>query len=81
MTWCKAQAGREDDAYKLATYTAWETAAFTRQKKLPTLKKALAPFDNGKQGAKLWKQSPEMLRQKIQALNMAFGGKDLTQNG
>ena len=59
----------EGDPYRMAIFAAWHTAVFTRQKRIPPLQRVMG---TGQQRP----ASPDVLMAKVQALNMAFGGKD-----
>jgi hypothetical protein len=50
-------------------FTAWHTAVFTRQKRIP-------PLDRVMGTGKRQPASPDALMAKVIALNAAFGGKD-----
>lgn len=62
------------DAYKLALWQAWHTAAFGRVKKLPDLKRMLDRLADRRE---VRPATPKALKAKIEALNAAFGGRDM----
>jgi len=66
------------ERYKLALWSAWHVAMFTRQKRIPDLKPMLDRFDKP---AAPKRQSPQSLKAMVEALNAAFGGKDTRKNG
>lgn len=74
-TWLEPQFEREkaeDRAkYMQAIYTAWNTVAFSRQRRIKPLKGIMERFMPKK------KSTPKQMLQIVEGLNKAFGGKDL----
>ena len=71
--WCQQYTERERAAYKLATFTAWHTAVFSRQKKIPDLIKVLNGFDRKKD---VKRKSPGALLALVRQINVQLGGKE-----
>ena len=60
------------DRWRLGMWTAWQTAAMTRAKKMPSLKQALSKLDDQpvkrQSAAEIWKN--------IEMINAIHGGED-----
>jgi len=66
---CRAATDNETAKYKRAMFSAWHSAAFSRQKKMPDLSKVMRRFDADPPKA----PSPDLLMQKMMLLKSAFG--------
>lgn len=63
---------KADQTFQYSGWIAWHTAALTRMKKMPPLKKFLT--------VKKPQTTQDQLKM-VEALNMKFKGKDLRKNG
>lgn len=70
--WIGAQVERDEDAYRLAAWTAWHVAAFSRYKRL-NQKSDLKAFDRKKK--KTAGQSMDQMKKQARANTIMLGGK------
>lgn len=58
--------------YRLAIWSAWNAAAFTRQQRLPDLESVMRRFENG---GRVESQTPDQIKSNVLIMVEAFGGK------